>query len=41
MRWLDHITDYMNMSLTPGVGEGPGGLVYCSPSGHKELDMTE
>ena len=25
----------------PGVGEGQGGLVCCSPWGHKELDMTE
>ena len=24
-----------------GVGDGQGGLVYCSPWGHKELDMTE
>ena len=27
--------------LTPGVHVGPGGLVFCSPWGHKELDMTE
>ena len=23
------------------VGDGQGGLVCCSPWGHKELDMTE
>ena len=26
---------------TLGVGDGQGGLVCCSPWGHKELDMTE
>ena len=26
---------------TPGVGDGQGGLAYCSPCGHKELNMTE
>ena len=25
----------------PGVGDGQGGLVCCSPWGHKQLDMTE
>ena len=25
----------------PGVGEGQGGLVCCSPWRYKELDMTE
>ena len=25
----------------PGVGEGQGGPVCCSPWGHKEPDMTE
>ena len=25
----------------PGVGDGQGGLAYCSPRGHKESDMTE
>ena len=25
----------------PGVGDGQGSLVCCSPRGHKELDMTE
>ena len=24
-----------------GVGDGQGSLVCCSPSGHKESDMTE
>ena len=24
-----------------GIGEGQGGLVSCSPWGHKESDMTE
>ena len=26
---------------TLGGGEGQGNLVWCSPWGHKELDMTE
>ena len=26
---------------TPGVGDGQGGLVCCSPWGRKELDTTE
>ena len=25
----------------PGIGDGQGGLVCCSPWGHKELDATE
>ena len=24
-----------------GVGDGQGSLAYCSPQGHKDLDMTE
>ena len=26
---------------TLGVGDGQGGLISCSPWGHKELDTTE
>ena len=41
MRWLDGITDSMNMNLgKPGDGEGQGGLVYCGPWGCKHADMT-
>ena len=42
MRWLDGITDSMEMSLGKlGVGDGQGGLGCCSPWGLKESDMTE
>ena len=29
------------LEYTPGVGDGQGGLVCCSPWGHKEWDTTE
>ena len=29
------------LEQTPGDGEGQGSLVYCSPWGCKESDMTE
>ena len=42
MRWLDGITDSMDMSLHKrGDGEGQGSLVCCSPCGRKESDTTE
>ena len=43
MRWLDGVTDSMDMSLSKlwGDGEGQGSLVCCSPWGHKESDTTE
>ena len=42
MKWLDDITDSMNMCLSklPGDGEGQGSLACCSPWGQKDLDMT-
>ena len=42
MRWLDGITDTMDMSLSNlQVVDGQGGLECCSPWGCKESDMTE
>ena len=43
MRWLDGITDSMDMSLSKlrGFGDGPGGLACCDSWGLKESDTTE
>ena len=43
MRWLDGITDSMDMSSGEllRVHDGQGGLVCCNPWGRKELDTTE
>ena len=43
MRWLDGITDSMDMKFEQalGVGDGQEGLAYCSSWGRKELDTTE
>ena len=41
MRWLDGITDSMDMSLGElGVGDGQGGLAWCDSWGRNELDTT-
>ena len=43
MRWLDGITDLVNIKFeqTQGESEGQGSLACCSPRGHKESDMTK
>ena len=43
MRWLDGITDLMDVSLSElwEVGNGQGGLACCDLWGRKESDMTE
>ena len=50
MRWLDGITNSMEMNLTKAQElvmdreawcGGQGGLVCCSPWGRQESDMTE
>ena len=41
MRWMGyHRCNEHELGQTLGDGEGQGGLVCCSPWGHKELDMT-
>ena len=37
---LSHQLNGHDFEQTPGDSEGQGSLVYCSPGGHKESDMT-
>ena len=41
MRWLDGITDLIDMNLNIFWELVKGSLACCSPWGHKELDTTE
>ena len=36
-----HQVDGHEFEQAPGVGDGQGSLLSCSPRGHKELDTTE
>ena len=38
--WHHRLNGYES-EQAPGVGGGQGGLVFCSPWGHKESDTTE
>ena len=40
MRWLDGLTNSMDMSLSKLQDIGQGSLVCCSPLGRKGLDKT-
>ena len=42
MRWLDSITDAMDMDLSKlqKIVKDGGSLVCCSPWGHEESDKT-
>ena len=43
MRWLDGITDSNGHAFEQalGVGDGQGGLAWCSSWCRRESDMTE
>ena len=42
MRWLDSITDWMDMNFEQTLedSEGQGSLEFCSPRGHKDSNTT-
>ena len=37
----DHRLNGHECEQAPAVGDGQGGLAYCSPRGRKESDTTE
>ena len=39
--WMASLTRWMWVWVTPGVGDGQGGLACCDSWGHKESDTTE
>ena len=39
--WMASLTQWTWVWVNSGDGDRPGGLVCCSPWGHKESDMTE
>ena len=39
--WRHHWLNGHGFGLTPGVGDGQGGLACCDSWGHKESDTTE
>ena len=41
MRWLDGTFSGHEFQQTQGDSERQASLAFCSPYGHKELDMTE
>ena len=40
VRWHHRLNGH-EFEQAPGLGDGQGSLVCCSPWGHKELDTTE
>ena len=38
--WMASLTQWTWVGVDSGVGDGQGGLAWCSSWGHKELDMT-
>ena len=38
--WRHHVNGH-EFGQALGVGDGQGSLTFCSPRGHKELNMTE
>ena len=39
--WMASLAQWIWVWVTPGFGDGQGGLACCSPTGCKESDMTE